>query len=107
MSVEDLETMASMPEGLYWEWRTTCEELAHSKTKFELEKSKHRMLEMGIKIAELNTRCNLLRLKSVQEELEKKQTESDNMKKKIESELSIDFTNCVVGEDLIIRKLNN
>jgi len=106
MSTEQMEELKQMPEHLYWEWRTTCEELAHIKTKVELQKSLQIIFEQRVKITQQQVLNENHKLKSIQTELSNYEVVADKMKERIESELEIDFTNCVVGDDLMIRKLD-
>lgn len=104
--IEDSEDGVAMPAALYWEWRTTCEELSHAKTKLELRKTLHVNLQQSVRLAEHAVKIDVARIKSAVNDLDACQSESDKMKLRIEKELGIDFSDCVVGEDLRITKLD-
>ena len=106
MSTEYMEEIIAMPKDLYWEWRTTCEETAHAKTKLELRKSLHVTLQMQVKLAEYAVKQDVLRVKSAEEHVTQCENEGVRIKERIEKELGIDFSDCVVGDDLVIRKLD-
>lgn len=106
MSTEELTELKPMPPALYWEWRTTNAEKQLAEKNYELHKALHVNLQQRHKLAELEVRANSPRLQAAHSQVELMQKESDNMRDKIESELDIDFKDCVIGEDLIIRKLD-
>ena len=104
---KDPRVIATMSPGLYWEWRCTIEEQKVAKLDYRRVSLEKQLMLKDLEIQKLR----LATFKSVESRVKNNLEEADEeykrMKDRIEKELNIDFSECVVDEYTYDIKLIN
>lgn len=95
----EMEKLPRVKPEMYWEWRTTIEEMDHAKTKFNLCKANAELLRRETENAALRHQLHL-KTKIVESEslVDAAKKEYDNMKCKIEKDLGFSLENKMIDD---------
>lgn len=88
--------MAKMKPAMYWEWRTSCEEMMHEKTKELLASEKLQVLALQAEIARMKVESFKQQAHKQKEKSLQIQKDYDSFIKRIESELKISLKGAVI-----------
>ena len=93
---EHFDSIAKMTPAQYWEWRTTVEELEHSKTKGEMVMMEIKICDREAAVIDKERKLKVKKYQDTTEKYDKIKTDYEGFKRKLEDELGINMNNTVI-----------
>lgn len=97
-----------VPADLYWQWRTTIEEVKYQHSLVKIAKSEVREKTLETRIKELEAKLSTQRVKDARYLLESAEVEYNRIKGVIEKQLELSLNDSVIDEyNYEVKKIND
>jgi len=90
--------LGTIPQEIYWEWRTSCSELNVAKEKVFVKKLEHQIMLSNIEISKLRSELFSQKIKDFIVSVDIHSQELENSRKKIEASIGAPIKDCIINE---------